>query len=271
MVAPWNEPSNTDGPLATTVASATHVPVGTTLTFIDQEGATGTGPGATLRFDAPDINTPIVSTDDDLGNTGSAPPICFMAGTKIDCSTGPKRVEDLHVGDMVKTSSGQFKPIRWIGQQQVSMEQLQAEPLMRPIRVKAGTFGKNEPASDLCISRQHRIAITCNENSGKWSGKTVLIAAHRLTKLRGISLVCPKRPIRYFHILLEEHEVVFANGLKCETLLLGNQAVKLLKRQSLLQIEEFGLSGVSQTPALPVPAGSEQKEIVKFSSYEKVH
>jgi hypothetical protein len=45
--------------------------------------------------------------------------ICFMPGTKIRTPTGEAAVEDLKVGDLVRTADGRAVGIRWIGRQTV--------------------------------------------------------------------------------------------------------------------------------------------------------
>lgn len=262
MVAPWNENPNTDGALATSVISATHIPVGTTLTLIDQSNATGSGSGATLRFDAPNIDTPIVSTEDDLGSTGTAPPVCYVSGTKIACADGVTPVENLRVGDLLRTASGKLVTIRWIGRSDITPEEMLSDPRLRPVRIKAGCLGGKLPESDLLVSRQHRIVFDAPQVQQVARVPVALIAAHRMTPIKGISLVCPKRTISYFHILLDQHELLIANGLESESLLLGEQALRMLSDHSLLEIESLLAAGLSGDPALPIPQGGVQRKII---------
>lgn len=262
MVGPYNEAVDADGPLATTVASATHIPVGTTLTLIDQSSATGSGGGATLRFDAPDVDTPIVTSDDDLGNTGTAPPICFANGTLIQCEAGPRRIEALTVGDRVMTQHNGLQTIRWIGQITFSGDQLRADPSKRPIRIAAGALGDGLPLRDLRLSRQHRVVVASSIVHRMTGQPEVLVAAHRLTALPRISLVCPKKGVTYYHILLDQHDVVFANGMPAESLYLGAEARKSLSRRSILEIEELGAIATQDVAALPMIDNRTQKNLV---------
>jgi len=262
MIGPFNTPVDGDGALSETVVSATHIPVGTALTLIDQSNVVGSGSGASLLFEAPNINTPIVTTDDSLGSSGTTPPPCFTRKTLIRCATGEKPIEDLRVGDLVQTLSNGLQPIRWIGSVTFSGHDLIDSPRNRPIRIAAGALGHNIPHKDLLVSRQHRIVTNSNLTAlqtGEWE---VLIAAHRMIPLSRISLVQPKNGITYMHLLFDRHEVIFANGAAAESLYCGDQLSKMLPQTSLLEIEALGQVIGQHAPALAIPTGKEQKDLV---------
>jgi hypothetical protein len=262
MIGPFNEAVDEDGVLATTVTSATNIPVGTALTLIDQSVVVGTGSGATLRFDAPDIDTPIVSTDDDLGGTGTSPPVCFASGTLIRTADGDKRIETLKVDDLVVTQHNGLQRVKWIGHTDVSANDLAKDERMRPVRIGASALGEGLPVVDLVVTRQHRIVASSPLVDDLTGQSAVLIAAHRLSKLPRVSVVCPKKGITYFHLLFEKHEVIFANGMPAESLYLGNQARQLMSNHALIEIEEAGCAEYATHTALPVPDNKTQNEVV---------
>jgi hypothetical protein len=47
----------------------------------------------------------------------------------------------------------------------------------------------------------------------------------------------PVGDIEYFHLLFDEHEVIFADGAPTESFFLGEEALKSLPTQSLKEIE----------------------------------
>lgn len=267
MIGPFGEAVDHDGTLATTVLSATHIAAGTALTLIDQSVVVGSSGEATLRFDAPDISTPIVARGAGLGDTGSGPPICFANGTMITTQFGDCRVEDLTVGTSVWTQNHGMQPIRWVGKRHVSAEELTKDAKKRPVRIGTGALGDNLPNRDLRVSRQHRLVLRAPDDGGL---AQVLVAAHRLTRLQRVSLVCPKHGITYYHLLFDRHEIVRANGLLAESLLLGDQAKDLVGPSELAEIRlRIASTSHAESPALPIPDAKTQYAIVRHHALDQ--
>ena len=153
---------------------------------------------------------------------------CFVAGTKILTEAGWKNVEELVVGDRLKIASGDFKPIRWIGQKTLSPEVLSDNPQLRPIRIQSGALGENTPKDDLIVSPQHRIVVRSTISERMFGPIDVLVSAKRLLDLRGIDVVTDEAPVAYYHVLLDAHEVIFANGARTESLLAGPEAMRAM-------------------------------------------
>ncbi len=132
---------------------------------------------------------------------------CFAAGTRIETSKGATRVEDLREGDLVVTASGERRPIRWIGQRLVDVTSHQRPEDVRPVRIAPHAFGENLPHAALMLSPDHAIY-----------SDGVLIPVKHL--VNGDSIVqIPVASIRYFHLELSSHDVVFAEGLPVESYL----------------------------------------------------
>ncbi|MEL6582943.1 MAG: Hint domain-containing protein [Pseudomonadota bacterium] len=143
--------------------------------------------------------------------------VCFAGGTRITTAAGERAVEDLRVGDLVVTADNGLKPIRWIGSRTLSSVRLQLFPPLRPIRIKAGAFGPNTPAQDLLVSAQHRIHLATSSTQLLFGMPEVFVAAHHLIDGKRVIFEADATEITYYHIMCEQHEIVFANGCPAET------------------------------------------------------
>lgn len=162
--------------------------------------------------------------------------VCFANGTMIETDRGPRAVEDLMTGDRVLTADRGYQPVRWIGRRDVTAAELTRRPGLRPVRFRAGALGDGMPERDLMVSPQHRMLVRSSIAERMFGHKEVLIAAKQLLALDGVELVADLPEVTYFHLLLDRHEVIFANGAPSESLFLGAQAQIALGLDALRQI-----------------------------------
>lgn len=153
--------------------------------------------------------------------------VCFLRGTQIATAPGGEvAVECLKVGDWVETADHGPMQIRWIGLTSLDHVTLAQHPKMRPIRIGRGVLGPDRPDRDLYLSPQHRVLVKSQIARRLFGDAHVLLAVKHLVGLRGIDVHLDTGGADYFHILLDSHEIIFANGAACETLFLGAEAVK---------------------------------------------
>ena len=154
---------------------------------------------------------------------------CFASGTLIETRHGPVPVEALGVGDRVLTYDNGYKPIRWIGSRHLSRARLEANPRLRPIRLRANALGPGYPERDLIVSPQHRVLVSSLISLRIFECEDVLIPANKLLPLEGVEVMGEIRGgVAYWHILLDGHEIVWSNGTPTESLLAGPQALKAI-------------------------------------------
>ncbi len=193
------------------------------------------------------------------GNVDSATltePRCFPAGTLIEAEAGAVAVENLKVGDRVRTRDHGLKPIRWIDTQHLDAQLLAQMPHMRPIRVRAGVLGAGLPRRDLCLSPQHRLVVRNAIVARMFGIDEVLVAVKHLLDIDGLEPVPDGAGVSYFHFLLDRHAIVLAEGAEAETLYTGPQALKTMDpeaRRELLAL--FPQLAVLGHDALPARAG----------------
>ncbi|HEY0909633.1 MAG TPA: Hint domain-containing protein [Bradyrhizobium sp.] len=143
-------------------------------------------------------------SQDDLTATDNV--ACYCPGTLIATDRGEVAVEDLKIGDGVVVMSGALRPIKWIGTRSYGGRFILGRTDILPICFKAGSLGDNVPKRDLWISPHHAMYLD-----------GVLIEARDL--VNGVSIVRAERveKVEYFHIELDSHDVILAEGALSET------------------------------------------------------
>ena len=138
---------------------------------------------------------------------------CFAAGTRILTVHGEIPVEHLRKGDALPAVAGfGLRRIVWIGRMAVRPAAGDA-----PVRVRAGAFGPAMPHRDLVLSPDHALYRD-----------SVLIPVHLLADGNRIHADPMPRRITYFHVELDRHDAILAEGLPAESYLdTGNRSAFL--------------------------------------------
>lgn len=135
---------------------------------------------------------------------------CFLSGTRMLTPAGDVAIEDLGIGDLITTESGEARSIRWIGRITVDRDgnaPWHADAM--PVRIAKDAFGKGSPHRDLYLSRSHMAHLD-----------GVLIPIGDLINGRTITAVdVLGEQLVYYHVILETHDVLIAEGAPCESLL----------------------------------------------------
>jgi hypothetical protein len=141
-------------------------------------------------------------------NNNRGNPSCFLPGTRIKTTEGEINIEALRIGDNVLTASGEAKPIKFIGRRKVSRERAGPWNGDSPVKISRFAIDGKAPHSDLYVSPTHAIYID-----------GILIRARDL--VNGITIVADAKPealsLTYFHIALDTHEPILAEGLAVES------------------------------------------------------
>jgi Hint domain len=147
------------------------------------------------------------------GPTPPPPPgRCFLRGTTIRTAEGGRKVEDLAIGDLLPTTFGGLRPIQWIGRYPIKKSD-PSKPWpksARPVRIARSALATNVPEADLYVTQAHCVFID-----------DALVSAGLLVNDATITL-CEAgelNELEFFHIKLESHDVIYAEGAPVETLL----------------------------------------------------
>jgi hypothetical protein len=154
---------------------------------------------------------------DDSGNdtllTLESP--CFAEGTRILTERGEVPVEALRAGDVVVTHLGDPRVVRWIGRRRIDLRRHANPSRVRPIRIAAEAFPDNKPHRELRVSPDHAVLFD-----------GVLIPAKLLVNGASILVDTECRAVTYFHVELDQHDILLAEGLAAESYLdTGNRAM----------------------------------------------
>ncbi len=145
-------------------------------------------------------------------NAAAAAPItdifttpCYHRGTLILTEHGEVPVEILIPGDQVVTLAGPM-PIRWIGKRAYADRFILGNRKIMPIRFAAGALDDEVPARDLLVSPEHALFLD-----------GVLVPAELLVNGATIVQLEHAERVEYFHIELDEHQIILAEGTSAET------------------------------------------------------
>lgn len=142
--------------------------------------------------------------------------VCFVSGTEILTPSGNRKIEDLCQGDFVVTAEGLAKQILWIGHTENSVKEMAGDASLRPIRIRAHSLGPGLPYMDLHLSSQHRIAAQNPLSALLFGENCVMVRAKHLVGHVAETLL-PTHATTFFHLLLDEHDMIVANGMDCES------------------------------------------------------
>ncbi|NOC84054.1 Hint domain-containing protein [Ruegeria sp. HKCCD6428] len=163
-------------------------------------------------------------------------PPCFVAGTLIETEAGPRPVENLMIGDRVCVSGGKTLPILWIGKKVLSAQTLALQPKFRPVRIRRDAICKGQPNQDVFVSPEHRIMLEGWRAELLFGQDRVFVAAIHLVNDGTIQQVHTGEDITYYHIACSRHAVLHSQGLRSESLFLGDTALKSFCREDVEEL-----------------------------------
>ena len=175
---------------------------------------------------------------------------CFLKGTMIQTADGARRIEDLAVGDLLPAVFGGMRPVQWIARYSFKKDD-PARTWVKdvlPVRVARSALGPGIPHADLYVTQMHALFID-----------GVLVPVCNL--INGTTIAVYDAPeldeLEYFHIKLEQHDVIHAEGVPCETLLeVDENAVNFAE-----YLRRYGPATSQATPCAAVVGAGRRVEL----------
>ena len=163
--------------------------------------------------------------------------ICFAKGTMIETPHGDVPVEELMSGDLVVSRDGGVVPVEWAGNRTFTSFELALHPHLRPIRIKKDALGPNNPSADLVVSPQHRVLISDWRAEYFFGEEEVLVPARALLNDHSVLVDRLQTGVDYYHVLLQDHDLLSANGQWAESLFPSAEALETLTAAQQEELE----------------------------------
>ncbi len=146
--------------------------------------------------------------------------LSFARGTLITLTDGSQRaIEALVPGIEVLTRDHGRQMVRWIGH-----ARLRAVGAFAPVVISAGTLGN---LGDLILSQQHRVFLYQRRRVAALPTSELLVQARDLVDGEAVYLR-EGGFVDYFSLVFDRHEIIYAEGVPSESLLVNDATVNRL-------------------------------------------
>jgi len=192
----------------------------------------------------PRIDYTLLAASAEIGEIHLGDTLCvsFVAGTRITLPGGAQvAIETLEPGDRILTRDHGPQPVRWVGK-----ATLRARGAFAPVVISAGTLGN---LGDLVVSPHHRIFLY--QRGPRRLGGTAEILVQAKHLVDGDSVQRREGGfVDYFSLVFDRHEIIYAEGIPAESLMVNEATVSLLPAEladevrarfpGLSQVQHFG-------------------------------
>ncbi|MFN0115003.1 MAG: Hint domain-containing protein [Paracoccaceae bacterium] len=188
---------------------------------------------------------------EDMGDVLAAIP-CFTPETRVLTERGLVAVDGLSAGDRVVTRDHGSRRVVWSGRRAFGWRELGLNPLLRPVRIRAGALGEGLPERDILLSPNHRILFAARTATG--GHDEAFVPARDLAGRHGVEIVAPAA-VTYVQLLFDRHEAVLSEGIWSESFLPDPRAVASLgerARDAIRGVFGSGAGPSGLTPARPM-------------------
>lgn len=136
---------------------------------------------------------------------------CFLPGTRIKTPRVYVAIEELQIGDLIETASGIAKPIKWIGERRIRRGSSgRWDAMVAPILIRKSAIAEGVPHRDVYTTANHCVYV-----GGLLIPATDLVNGKSIIRCTSYEA----SELHYLHIELSSHDILLADGLPTESLL----------------------------------------------------
>lgn len=154
---------------------------------------------------------------------------CFARGTLIEAEHGPTAVEDLSPGDLVRTKDAGLQPLRWISSCRLNGSD--NDDPRTPIRIRADAMGELRPMQDLVVSRRFRFLVAKESCRALFGQDEMLSPVASFVDGDNITELFGRNDLDFFNLMLDAHQVIYANGLETESFHPGTYGIATMSTE----------------------------------------
>ncbi|WP_435258760.1 Hint domain-containing protein [Thioclava sp. FR2] len=202
-----------------------------------------------------DLDYTLVAIEDDPEPVPLADLVCvsFASGTMISLADGRLcPIENLHPGDRVLTRDHGPQPVRWLGK-----ATLRGVGSFAPVVITAGTLGN---LGDLIVSPHHRIFLyQRNRRPGMETAEILIQAKHLIDDDK----IFQRQGgfVDYFSIVFDHHEIIYAEGVPVESLMVNDATVRHLPAEIAAEVRQH-FPGLAQSQHFGTEASRQMLDYV---------
>jgi hypothetical protein len=141
----------------------------------------------------------------------------LSCGTAVMTAKGVRSLAELAPGDRVMTRDRGFRPLRGVTAGRPFGSGRGMPSISRRVRIAADAFGPGLPSSDLLLAPDHRLLLSRTQAQALSTGAKAFAAAGDLVGLPGVSRTCAVDDGGLLTPVCDRPELIWAEGLWCET------------------------------------------------------
>ena len=148
----------------------------------------------------------------------------FGPGTFVQTALGMRPIDQLSVGEELEFRDGSRAPLLALHSHHFSEDELKADETLQPFRVPALALGPAVPRRPLLVSGDIHVLAQGRMVTRVVPGDALLLPIAALDGKKGIERVIPSGGMTYYHILVDRHAMIMAEGLLVDTMFVGHSA-----------------------------------------------